>query len=383
MSDVPCQTVNEILALTTSRGATPVLLYQDPHGEWLPISSTELYGRVRALAAVLQSWGVSKGDRVALISENRWEWTVADFAAIAIGAVDVPMYATNTAEQDGYMLRDSGAKVAIVSSAEQRAKIVAAGELPELQHVIVMNPGEEGTDTSFARIMERAKEQESRDPAFDTLLQQAQPGDLCTIIYTSGTTGEPKGVELTHGNLASNGVALGLLGVQEGERCVEFLPLSHVYARNVDYSLMTRGVVIAHCARFEHLAAAMKAVHPDIFFGVPRVYEKIRQGVEAKSAASPVKKRILEWAVGVGRKHRNEILVGKQPSGLAWKLANKLVYSKIREAFGGSARVFTSGSAALGMGTAGWFADVGIRIFEGYGLTETSASGDVKSPGGP
>ena len=372
MHEAPYRTVNEIVAAVTSRGTKAVLLYPDGRGEWLPISSDELYGRVRALAAVLQGWEIGKGDRVALISENRWEWTVADFAVMATGGVDVPMYATNTAEQNGYMLRDSGAKVAIVSSAEQRAKIMAAGELPDLQHVIVMNPGEEGTDTSFSSVMAGASALEARDEPFDTMLKQAQPEDLCTIIYTSGTTGEPKGVELTHGNLACNDVAMELLGPQEGEQCVEFLPLSHVYARNLDYMLMKRGAVIGHCARFENLAAAMKVVRPHLFFGVPRVYEKIRHGVEAKSAASPVKKRILAWAVKVGGKNRAEILAGRQPTGIAWKLADKLVYSKIREAFGGRARIFTSGSAALGMDTAGWFADVGIRIFEGYGLTETS-----------
>jgi long-chain acyl-CoA synthetase len=145
-----------------------------------------------------------------------------------------------------------------------------------------------------------------------------------------------------------------------------------VYARNVDYSVMAQGGIIAHCPKFEQLPAVMKQVKPTEFGGVPRVYEKIRQGVEAKSAHSPVKKRILAWAVATGRKHRQETLDGKAPAGFAWKLADKLVYSKIREAFGGEVTTFVSGSAALGMDTAGWFADVGIRIFEGYGLTETS-----------
>ena len=202
MQKAPYRTVNEIVAAVTSRGAKAVLLYPDGRGEWLSISSDELYGRVRALAAVLQGWGISKGDRVALISENRWEWTVADFAVMAVGGVDVPMYATNTAEQNGYMLRDSGAKAAIVSSGEQREKIMAPGASPELQHVMVMNPGEEGTGTSFSSAMAEAHALEGRDEAFDAMLKQAQPEDLCTIIYTSGTTGEPKGVELTHGNLA-------------------------------------------------------------------------------------------------------------------------------------------------------------------------------------
>jgi long-chain acyl-CoA synthetase len=292
---------------------------------------------------------------------------------LAIGGVDVPLYATNTPDQVGYMLRDSGAKVAIVSTGEQLAKLDSAGELPELHKVIVMQAGEEGSAESWSKLLAGAKAMEVRDAAFDALVNAAQPDDLCTIIYTSGTTGEPKGVELTHGNLASNiNPSVKRLGTGENDRLLEFLPLSHVYARNVDYTVMSQGAVTAHCAKFDLLAAMMKQVKPTLFVGVPRVYEKIRQGVEAKSAHSPVKKRILAWAVATGRKHRQETLAGNPPSGFAWKLADKLVYSKIREAFGGEVRTFVSGSAALGMDTAGWFADVGIRIFEGYGLTETS-----------
>ncbi len=373
MSGTDVRTVNDVLARATGRGKHPLFLRQDAAGEWQPISSSEAYGMVRALAEVLQGWGVAKGDRVAILSENRWEWAIADYAVLAIGGVDVPLYATNTPEQVGYMLRDSGSKVAIVSNAEQLAKLAGAGELPELQHVIVMQVGEEGPAESLTKLLEGAKAKEAPDAAFDALVKEAQPDDLCTIIYTSGTTGEPKGVELTHGNLASNiNPSVKRLGTGENDRLLEFLPLSHVYARNVDYTVMSEGAIIAHCAKFDLLAAMMKQVKPTLFVGVPRVYEKIRQGVEAKSAHSPVKKRILAWAVATGRKHRQETLEGKPPSGFLWKLADKLVYSKIREAFGGEVRTFGSGSAALGMDTAGWFADVGIRIFEGYGLTETS-----------
>ena len=372
MNELELTTVNDALAMVTGRGAKRVMLRQEVGGAWVPISSDELYGRVRSLAEVLRGWGVAKGDRVAILSENRWEWAVADFAVLAAGAVDVPLYATNTPDQVGYMLRDSRAKVVIVSSGEQREKVHAAGDLPELEHVVVMNDGEEGTDESFAKLTGDAAKQQ-RDPAFDALVKEAGPEDLCTIIYTSGTTGEPKGVELTHKNLASNvNVAIAPMGISDKDSLISFLPLSHVMARHLDYAVMVRGATVAHCAKFEHLPAAMKVVKPTLFVGVPRVYEKIRQGVEGRSAHSPVKKRILAWAVATGRKQRQAVLEGKQPGGLAWKLADKLVYSKIHEAFGGQVRNFVSGSAALGMDTAGWFADVGIRIFEGYGLTETS-----------
>jgi long-chain acyl-CoA synthetase len=375
------ETVNEILAHVTSRGTREVFRFPDAAGTWQPITSEQLYGRIRALAAALESFGVRKGDRVALLSEDRWEWPVADFAILALGAVGVPLYPTNTAEQVGYMLRDSGSKVAIVSSAEQREKIAAAGALPELTHVIVMNPGEEGSAVSLESILRAAPGLQTPDETFDRRVLEARPEDLCTLIYTSGTTGEPKGVELTHHNLARNiSVCMSQLPLEENGRYVEFLPLSHIYARHVDYALMEQGTVISHCAKFEQLPHAMKAIKPTFFVGVPRVFEKIRQGVEAKSAASPIKKRILAWAVATGGKHRQEILAGRKPSSLAWKLANKLVYSKILDAFGGCTSVFTSGSAALGMDTAGWFADVGIRILEGYGLTETSPVVSFNTP---
>jgi long-chain acyl-CoA synthetase len=365
------KTLADVFAKVTGRGSKTVMLWQDAAGAWQPITSDELYGRVRALAGVLERWGVGKGDRVALLSENRWEWPVTDYAVLAIGGVDVPLYPTLTPEQIGYMLRDSGAKVAVLSSREQYDKLAAAGELPALERVVVMDGGDFANAESFGALLAGAKGLEAQDPGFNAKTRETKPEDLATIIYTSGTTGEPKGVELTHGNLASN-ISIPLLPVGEADRHLEFLPLSHVYARNVDYWLMSKGVTVAHVAKFDQLPAAMKAVKPTIFIGVPRVYEKIRQGVEGKSALSPVKKRILEWAVGVGRKHRAEILEGKQPTSVVWKLANKLVYGKILEAFGGCTKSFVSGSAALGMDTAGWFADVGIRIFEGYGLTETS-----------
>jgi long-chain acyl-CoA synthetase len=329
---------------------------------------------VRALADVLRGWGLGKGDRVAILSENRWEWPVTDFAVMAIGGVDVPLYPTLTPEQVGYMLRDSGARVAVVSSGEQYEKVKAAGELPELEHVVLMDSGEFEGAESFAALVKDAKAKQQRDAEFDVMVKSsARPEDLATIIYTSGTTGEPKGVMLTHGNLASNlNYSTGSLGLSDKDVCISFLPLSHVTARHLDYAMMCHGAKLAYCAKFDQLPGAMKVVNPTIFVAVPRVYEKIRQAVEGKSAASPVKSKILSWALGVGKAHRAETLAGKQPGGLGWKLAKKLVFGKIAEAFGGKARVFISGGAPLGMDTAGWFADAGIVIFEGYGLTETS-----------
>ena len=377
------RTVNDVLVRTTGRGDRAVMMAQDSASSWSPITSVGLYGRVRALADVMRGWGLGKGDRVAILSENRWEWPVTDFAVMAIGGVDVPLYPTLTPEQIGYMLRDSGARVAVVSSGEQYEKVKAAGELPELEHVVVMDSGEFAGAESFAALMKDAQAKQQRDAEFDAMVKSsARPEDLATIIYTSGTTGEPKGVMLTHGNLASNlNYSTGSLGLGDKDVCISFLPLSHVTARHLDYALMCHGSKLAYCAKFDQLPGAMKVVNPTIFVAVPRVYEKIRQAVEGKSAASPVKSKILRWALGVGKAHRAETLAGKEPGGLSWKLAKKLVFGKIGEAFGGKARTFISGGAPLGMDTAGWFADAGIVILEGYGLTETSPVIALNYPG--
>jgi long-chain acyl-CoA synthetase len=402
MADVA--TVNEAFLLVTGRGqkigwswldagpSNAIGSPADTEPAWRGITSAEMYGRVRAMAAALAAWGVAKGDRVALISENRWEWPVVDFATLALGAIDVPLYLTLTAEQVGYMLRDSGAKVAVVSSWEQAEKISAAiklTELPALERLVVMdeptaNPTSQNRDaghpdfsewkipvTQMSELLQDAAAMQMPDAAFDARARAVQPEDLASIIYTSGTTGEPKGVMLTHGNLASNfSVSTVPFGFNETDSCISFLPLSHVTARHLDYALMCDGATLAYCPRFDLLPAAMKALQPTIFVAVPRVYEKIRQGVEGKSHGA--KKAILNWALGVGKQHRGETLAGQGPRSLKWRIAQKLVFSKIRAAFGGRVKTFVSGGAPLGMDTAGWFADVGIRILEGYGLTETS-----------
>ena len=378
------ETANDVFFRLIESGREEALLRADSGGFWHPISTAEVYSRVRSLANVLLGWGIVKGDRVAILAENRWEWPITDFAVLAIGAVGVPIYPTQTGEQTAALLTDSGSRVAFVSTREQYEKLAAVRGRTPLERIVIMDniAPEAGIDAvPFSSLMPGDGVGE-RDAEFDRRAREIGPDDLATIIYTSGTTGEPKGVMLTHGNLASN-LNYSTIGIhfREGDRSISFLPLSHITARHLDLALFARGVTVAYCAGFDKLPAAMKLVEPNIFVGVPRVYEKVRQAVEGRASVSAVKKRILRWAIGVGRKHREIILSDRLPKSAMWRLAAKLVFTKVHGGFGGKTRYFLSGGAPLGMDTAGWFADAGIRILEGYGLTETSPVIALNKPG--
>jgi long-chain acyl-CoA synthetase len=382
------QTANDVFFRLVELDRAEALLTQDHGGFWEPISARDVYARVKALADALLAWGIAKGDRVAILAENRWEWAITDFAALAIGAVDVPIYPTLTGEQTAALLADSGSRIAFVSTRAQYDKVATVFELTGLERIVVMDdlarePGASSPDVvvPFASLMPRG-EAVGRDAEFDARVRSIQPDDLASIIYTSGTTGEPKGVMLSHGNIAAN-LNCSTIGIhfREGDRCISFLPLSHITARHLDAALFARGVTVAHCSSFDKLPAAMKTVRPSVFVGVPRVYEKVRQAVERQASSSAVQKRILRWALATGKRHRSEILSDRLPKSALWRLAAKLVFQKVHGAFGGSTRYFISGGAPLGVETAGWFADAGIRILEGYGLTETSPVIALNKPG--
>ena len=368
-------TINDLFRRVAAAANPRAVLWQDEFGQWQPISSDQIYQRVRALAQAFLGWGAQKSDRIALISENRWEWAVTDFATLAIGAVDVPIYPTLTGEQVAALVADAGCRIAVVSTRQQFDKLNAVRGQTQLERILIMDSAAlpEGA-IAFSAVMAGADARGSeRDPVFDALVRAVEPKDLATLIYTSGTTGEPKGVALTHANMAANqNYAPVDFNFTPADALISFLPLSHVTARALDYIMYTFGVQVAYCSQFDKLPQAMREIRPTVFVGVPRVFEKIRQEVERRAALSPVKKRLLAWAVGVGASHRDTVYDGRRPSSLMWKLADKLVYSKVREAFGGRVRIFVPGGAPLGLDTAKWFASVGIALWEGYGLTETS-----------
>ena len=372
------ETLVDIVGLVAAGKRERTLLWQDSSQQWQPLSSSQLLARVYALAQAFTSWGIAKGDRIALLAENRWEWPVVDFATLVLGAVDVPVYPTLTSEQIATLLIDSGARIAVVSTQAQYKKIASIRSQTPLELVVVMDsvPGLE----SAARVVSLSSLLQGADESAETVdMQQwlrsyaVQPQDLATLIYTSGTTGEPKGVMLTHGNIASNlNHSTQAFSWGPHSTCISFLPLSHVTARHLDYALFCYGATIAYCESFDRLPAALTAVGPTVFVAVPRVYEKIRDEVKRRAGSKPVTQKLFAWAMGTGRRHQDAILAGQKPASLRWRVADRLVFSKVRQAFGGKVQDFISGGAPLGPDTAGWFADVGIRIFEGYGLTETS-----------
>jgi long-chain acyl-CoA synthetase len=370
-------TLNEIFFTAVERNLNRIMMYRE-RGQWLPISSPEFGQGVARTARALQAWGIRPGDRVAILSENRPEWPTADIACLLIGAVTVPLYTTLTADQTAFVLNDAGCRAIFLSSDQHLRKILSNLAQTKIEKIIVMDPVEFTGDlarvadqcTTMGRIT--AQGPPDLGAEIESRARAASPDDLATIVYTSGTTGASKGAMLTHGNIASN-IQCSLLGfdMQPGLVSVSFLPLCHITARHLDFAMLYHGVTLAYCPHIEDLPQVLQEVKPSVFVAVPRVYEKIYAQARLKAAESP-RRQIFDWALKVGEKFKPETLAGKTPSSLDWKLANKLVFSKIRQGMGGKVETFISGGAPLGRELAEWYATVGIRIHEGYGLTETS-----------
>jgi long-chain acyl-CoA synthetase len=374
----PLTTILDVFRSVIARNHPEAMRVQAADGKWTAYSGQDICRRVTNVAQQLERWGIQHGDRVVLLSENRPEWAITDFACLLRGAVDVPLYPTLTGDQISYMLRDSGARVAFVSTREQFEKLRSIAHQAPLEHIVVMDEIGEPGAVSMTAMMQG--ESPYTNDQVTQMMDAARPDDLATIIYTSGTTGTPKGVMLTHGNIASN--VMGSSTTFEwstGEGYVSFLPLSHITARHVDYIMLNGGISVSYCPSFDKVAQTLAAVKPHNFVSVPRLYEKVRQEAERKAGAG-LKKKIFAWALRVGKTHRAEVLDDKVPASLAWKLAHKLVYRKVHAAMGGNLDRCISGGAPLPIDVAEWFADIGIRIYEGYGLTETSPVIGVNTP---
>jgi long-chain acyl-CoA synthetase len=351
---------------------------------WQPISHGELLGNVRDIGAALRSFGLERGDRVGLLSENRPEWAWADYALLCTGILTVPLYPTVPAQQIAFILRHAGCRLLFVSTAEQLQKALdARASLTELQRIVVFDDvqSDDPAVMTLRELIRHGAGQHWSDASFREEAQRAAPQDVATLIYTSGTTGEPKGVMLTHYNVYSNVVASTrhVLRVDEGDIALSFLPLSHVFQRMVDYLIFANGTTIAYVAAVDQVALALEEVRPTIAVAVPRVYEKLYAKI---LAATGVKRQLVLWARQVSLDWAEAVLGGAEPSrGLAMKhaIADRLVFSKVRKKLGGRLRFFVSGGAPLPPQIGYFFYGAGVLILEGYGLTETSPVTNVNS----
>jgi long-chain acyl-CoA synthetase len=369
--------------------AKPDQLRYKKDGTWRDIGSAELRTAVEELSMGLRALGVEKGDRVGILSENRPEWAMADLATLAAGAADVPVYSTLTPPQAAYILNDSQARVCFVSNAVQAGKLEQVkGQLKTVRHVIRMEEAPIAGTTSFAEVREKGRAALAADPqAVRRRAGEVKPEDLATLIYTSGTTGDPKGVMLTHGNLVSNVLGAARIFPELGKHdvCLSFLPLCHSFERTAGHNLMLYvGATIAYAESVEAVPQNMQEVRPTLMSSVPRLYEKMYARVNEKVAADPpLRQKIFRWALGVGREAFRLRLEGTSPSpllALEARLADLLVFRKIKERTGGRLRLFVSGGAPLAREIAEFFGAVGLLICEGYGLTETSPVISVNRP---
>ncbi|MFO8232938.1 MAG: long-chain fatty acid--CoA ligase [Longimonas sp.] len=364
------------------RGTDRTVLRHKPNDTWLDISWDDLEMRVHALAGFLHKQGVRPGDRVAILSENRPEWVIADLATQILGAVNVSIYNTLPASKVGYILRDSGAKWAVVSVPVQRKKLEAVtDDCPALEGIVVMseppdNPPETMVQWDDA-LDQGATYWEQHADALRTLGTNVSPNDTSALIYTSGTTGDPKGVVLSHHNFCANAKgALQHIPFYETDHHLSFLPLCHAFERTAGYiAVMAAGATISYAESIEALTQNLLEVQPTVLISVPRVFEKVYSRVREKAeGGSAIQQRVFDWAVRTGQRYA----AAEQDGGAGLllraqqKLAHKLVFSALHEKLGGNLRFAVSGGAALPKEIGTFFQAAGIVIAEGYGLTETA-----------
>jgi long-chain acyl-CoA synthetase len=351
------------------------------NGRWIAISSNEMLRRARCIAAGFYSLGVRRGDRVAILSESRPEWTLTDAGCMFATAIDVPIYPTLTPPQVRYILKDSGARVLVLENIEKFLEIrEIIAECSAVEHLIFFEKDSDDAVQAFslAELEARGLKFEESEPSFlDNLAHEIKPDDLATIIYTSGTTGEPKGVMLTHANLVSNLIdSSGHLSFNRDDSALSVLPLSHVLERLAMYMYLYHGMAVYFGESLETIGPNLREVKPTIFVGVPRIFEKIFARVKEKSAEKGrLNVAFLNWAVAVGKQyarlatHHQKIPVWLE---LKRRVADSLIFAKMRTALGGRIRLLVSGGAALPEELGYLYIGAGLPIVQGYGLTETS-----------
>jgi len=383
-ADLPEGTLVELFLSSIDEYDRPdAQLFRTADG-WRPISHRQLLENVRALSAWLAGNGFRRGDRIALLSENRPEWALADYAFLCSGILTVPIYPTLPANQIEYILRDSEARAFFVSTADQLQKISGIAQAAGVERIVVFDDVAElpPTGRRLSDVLAEGRTGMPPEAEFRAAALSAKPHDVATLIYTSGTTGEPKGVMLTHNNIHSNVLANAWLKDQPGPHtALSFLPLSHVFQRMVDYTLFGAGCPIAYVVSMDNVAQAMREVRPTIVCAVPRVFEKTYARI---LSATGFKRRIVLWGRQVAIDSACATLAGKKPSlhvRVQHALADRLVYRKVREAIGGRLQFFVSGSAPLAPQIAYFFFGAGVPVYEGYGLTETSPVTNVNRPG--
>ena len=350
--------------------------------DYAPVTYNELARRAEQFAFGLLSLGIQPGDRIGVISENRPEWAAADLGMLSIGAVNTPVFTTLPPAQLRYLFRDSGTRLVLVSDAKQLAKMLAIrDDLPDLERLIVLDAQVELPDDGVLRfdaVTPPADAVEELTAERQRRLAALQPDDLASIIYTSGTTGEPKGAMLTHWNFVSNAqAARAVIDVGPADRYLSFLPLNHVFERLVGHYLMLfSGVTVAYAESLFTLPNNMRQVRPTIMAGVPRFYETTAARLHDETRRGPAaKRRVMSWALRVADRWARRVTARRFPGvclSLQHWLADKLVYGKVRQTFGGSIRILVSGGAALPPDLNLLFHGLGLELRQGYGLTETS-----------
>lgn len=374
-------TLNQLFFTTVDRHAgLPAAFRSKVGGAWVAVTHRQTLERVQAICLGLRELGIKPGDKVALISENRPEWALADYACLCARAADVPIYPTLTAKQTEYILRDSESVAVFCSTTAQVDKVLEVKDgLPALKHIIVFDAAavERPRVMSLAALETKGRAAAPQHSKWKQEALSAQPDDLATLIYTSGTTGDPKGVMLSHYNIWSNVQAvLQMIPIGGGDECLSMLPLSHSYERMVDYTLFQAGVIINYAESFDTVAANLGEVKPTVVLSVPRLYEKVYARVlENALSGSAIKRTIFFWAKRAGEQWATLALAGLPiPRGLAIKkkVADRLVFSKLQARTGGRIRFFVSGAAPLSADIAKFFYSAGLPVIEGYGLTESS-----------